>query len=57
MKVKRIVADVRVSDPGAAKRFYQDLATAVAAAAEVGDDELAEVATDTLRALLDSARR
>lgn len=33
------------------------LATAVAAAAGVGDDELAEVATDTLRALLDSARR
>jgi catechol 2,3-dioxygenase-like lactoylglutathione lyase family enzyme len=25
MKVKRIVADIRVTDPSAAKRFYQDI--------------------------------
>ncbi len=25
MKVKRIVADIAVSDPGAAKRFYQEI--------------------------------
>ena len=25
MKVKRIVADIGVSDPAAAKRFYQDI--------------------------------
>ena len=25
MKVKRIVADIKTSDPGAAKRFYQDV--------------------------------